>query len=124
PTDEPEAQIDASHIKNLPKQIAQHSFAVQRNIAWFDETTLLIDNPTKVKFVGAGVAATVDSEGSLIVTITGSASSESNGETLTDSGDHTSFTFAHAPATGGVRNVWIKETGQLLTPTSDYTISG
>lgn len=124
PTEDDELKIDAKHIKNLPKEVQKHSFAVQRNLAWYDESTLLIENPTKIKFAGAGVQATVDSEGAVLVTITGSAGSESNGETLTDSGNHISFTFAHTPSSGGVRNVWIKETGQLLTPTTDYTISG
>ncbi len=117
-------QIDAVHIKNLPKEVKKHTFAVQRNIAWYDETTLLIENPTKIKFAGAGVQATVDNEGSVIITVSGGASAnESNGETLTPV-NGTTFTFAHAPTAGGVRNVWIAETGQLLTPTTDYSVSG
>lgn len=124
PTNDEEKKIDALHIKNLPKEVQKHTFAVQRNLAWFDETTLVVDNPTQIKFQGAGVQISQDSTGALIVTISGSAGNESNGEILTDTGDHTNFTFAHIPSIGGVRNVWIKETGQLLTVTSDYTIAG
>ncbi len=123
---EDDNRLDASAIKNLPE--AKHTTifggSPDRRIAAYDETTLLTKIVSAIKFAGAGVQATVDKSGVVTVTITGSASSESNGETLTDSGDHTSFTFAHAPSTGGVRNVWRKESGQLLTPTTDYTIAG
>lgn len=122
-----DSRLDASAIKNLPEAKVTNLFGGgggTRGIRVYDETTLLTKIVNAMKFVGAGVQATVDGNGVVTVTITGSASSESNGEVLTDSGTHLSFTFAHAPSSGGVRNVWQKETGQMLTPTTDYTISG
>lgn len=119
-------KIDASHIKNLPQLRGGGALhGGFRNLKVYDEATIISKAVQTMKFVGAGVQATASADGSVItVTISGSASSESNGEVLTDSGTHLSFTFAHAPSTGGVRNVWRKESGQLLTPTTDYTISG
>lgn len=115
-------QIDFSHIKNAPKS-SNVVTRIANPVAVFDEGTLITDFIKELSFAGAGVqVALVD--GRVVVTITGSSSSESNNETLTDSGDHTTFTFANAPASGGVRNVWVKETGQLLTVTSDYSVSG
>lgn len=125
PTDDDDLKIDAAHIKGWPRNVGGGlvHHGGMRNITVYDESTVLTKALTAIKFAGAGVQATL-SNGIIVVTITGSASSEANGETLTDSGTHVSFTFAHAPSTGGVRNVWRKESGQLLTPTTDYTISG
>lgn len=123
PTDDDDCKIDASHIKNLP--VGRNGAMLHggfRNLTVYDESTILTKAAQFIKFAGAGVQATL-SNGMVVVTITGSAGNESNGEVLTPV-DSSHFTFAHAPATGGVRNVWRRETGQLLTPTTDYTISG
>lgn len=123
---EGEERLDAKAIKNLPKYVDKTIIAHQHNIAWFDEQTLVINNPTQVKFAGAGVQVTQEAvTGALLVTISGGAgANESNNETLTNTGDNTNFTFANTPQAGGVRNVWIAQTGQLLTTTTDYTVSG
>lgn len=120
-------RLDASAIKNLPEAKQTTIFGGGgggNSLAVYDEATLLTKIARTIKFVGAGVQATVTSGNVITVTISGSASSESNGETLTDSGNHKTFTFANAPSSGGVRNVWIKQTGQLLTPTTDYSVAG
>lgn len=122
PTDSDELLIDASHIKNLPKEVSKHTVGFQRNTAWFDESTLVVDNPSRIKVVGAGAQLSMDSEGALVLTISGGASAnESNGELLTDSGDHINFTFANAPT--GISVVWRGQTGQIQLPSS-YSVVG
>jgi hypothetical protein len=124
---EEQYQIDASHIKGLPESKNYHMFggSTSRIVTVKDEGTVISKLLRSLNFVGSGVQATSDHSGNITITISGgTAASESNGETLTDSGNHTTFTFAHAPQAGGVRNVWQKETGQLLTPTADYTVAG
>ena len=120
-------QLDAKRIKDLPQPRNYNMFggSTSRVVTVKDEGTTISKLLRSLNFVGSGVQATTDQNGNITVTITGgAAANESNGETLTDSGNHTTFTFAHAPKAGGVRNVWQKETGQLLTPTADYTVSG
>lgn len=121
PTDSEELLIDASHIKNLPKEVSKHTVGFQRNVAWFDETTLVVDNPTRIKVVGAGAQLSMDSEGSLVLTISGGASAnESNGELLTDSGDHINFTFANPPIS--ISAIFRGEPGQYQTPDKYSTL--
>lgn len=119
---EPDKQIDFSHIKGFKQEVQKQTVGFQRNVAWFDESTLVVDNPTRIKVVGAGAQLSMDSDGALVLTISGgAAANESNGELLTDTGDHTNFTFANAPT--GVSVVWRGETGQIQTPSS-YSVVG
>jgi hypothetical protein len=120
-------QLDAKRIKGLPEARSYHMFggSTSRIVTVKDEGTVISKLLRSLNFVGAGVQATTDQNGNITVTVSGgAAANESNGETLTDSGNHTTFTFAHAPKAGGVRNVWQQQTGQLLSPTTDYTVSG
>ncbi len=118
PTDDDDKKIDAFHIKNFPKEIQKHTFAVQRNIAWFDETTLIVDNPTRIKLAGAGIQAAMDSTGMLVITIPGGGGTPVD-ETLTDSGDHTTFTISQTPSVNTLL-VINENTGQAI-PVSAYT---
>jgi len=118
---EPDKQIDFSHIKGFKQEVQKQTVGFQRNTAWFDESTLVVDNPSRIKVVGAGAQLSMDSEGALVLTISGGASAnESNGELLTDSGDHIHYTFANAPT--GISVVWRGETGQIQLPSS-YSVA-
>jgi len=115
---EPDKQIDFSHIKGFKQEVSKHTVGFQRNTAYFDDDLLIIDNPTRIKFTGAGVSLALDSTGMLIATISGSAGSETD-EIATDSGDHTTFTILHTPNAGTLL-VYNENTGQIYSP-SNYT---
>jgi len=116
---EPEKQIDASHIRNLPKEVSKHTVGFQRNVAWFDETTLVVDNPTRIKLTGAGVQATMDADGMLVITVSGGAAATETDEIATNSGDSTTFTILNTPNAGTLL-VYNENTGQIYSP-SNYT---
>lgn len=120
-TDDEELKIDASHIKNFPKEVKKHSHIISRNVAYFDETTLVVENPTRIKLTGSGVSAALDSEGALVITVTGTASREAY-EQMTDSGDHTAFTISNTPNAGTLL-VFNMSSQQTVIPTA-YTNTG
>lgn len=117
---EGQERLDAKAIKNLPEFTDKRIIANNRSLAFFDETTLVVDNPTKIKFQGSGVQISLDSEGSLIVTVAGGAGSITfEDESLVDSGDHTSFTISFTPSAGTLL-VINENTGQIV-PSSLYS---
>lgn len=119
PTDDDDLKIDAKHIKNLPKENAKTIIAHSRNLEWFDESTLVISNPTQIKFQGAGVQVSQEATtGALIVTVPGGSGTFAD-EPMTDSGDHTTFTISNTPNANTLL-VINENTGQAV-PTSAYT---
>lgn len=114
PTDEDDKKIDAKHIKNLPKGGETRIIGSPHNIAWFDESTLVSEHINKVKFTGSGVQAALNSEGTLVITVTGTASTETD-EIATDSGNHTTFTISNTPNAGTLL-VYNGDTGQIFAP--------
>lgn len=120
PTDEDFFKIDVSHIKGLIKQKGGGTAVVNR-LAWYDETTLVTEYAQKIKFQGAGVQISQDSEGSLIVTVAGGSGTFAD-ETMTDSGAHTAFTILHTPNAGTLLII-NESTGQAI-PTSSYSQVG
>lgn len=120
---EPEKQIHFSHIKDFPKEVGKHIIAHSRNLDFFDETTLLVSNPTQIKFTGSGISAALDANGVLVVTVSGGAGNNEAYETATNTGNDIDFTIANTP----VANTLIVingNTGQIYMPTTDYSLSG
>lgn len=128
PIDKEEYLIDVSHVKGFKKLLQksrsknEQSFSASIGPIIQDEGVSL-PQEIYLSFVGAGVSVTDDpTNHRTVVTISGGASAnESNGELLTDSGDHINFTFANAPT--GISVVWRGETGQIQLPSSYSAVS-
>ena len=120
---EPEKQIDASHIKNFPKEVGKHIIAHSRNLDFFDETTLLVSNPTQIKFTGSGISAALDANGVLVVTVSGGAGNNEAYEDATNTGNNIDFTISNTPVTNTLI-VINGNTGQIYMPTTDYSLTG
>lgn len=129
PTDNPDLQIDASHIKNLPKLVSTEAKKINRggqNISIKDEGSVLTAKATSIDFVGAGVAATA-SGNDVTVTIASTGGGHTikdesttltqravlrfagSGVSAADSGGETVVTVAAAP---------VPVAGAIASPTS------
>lgn len=82
--------------------------------------TQIADAIREINFAGAGVVVSRDSAEKVLVTIAGGGGSFADKEIPTDNGDGT-YTLAHTPIAGSEHVYW---NGQLLTLTTDYTVSG
>ncbi len=122
PTDDPDCQIDYAHIKNAPvMQGGRVMHGGFRNLQIFDEQTLISKAAQFMKFVGAGVQATVSKDGVITITVPGGSGTAAD-QLATDSGDHTTFTISHTP-TANTLLLINENTGQAV-PASAYTNTG
>ena len=89
--------IDAKRIKNLPDPKNYHLFggSTSRVVTVKHAGSIISKLFRSVNFCRSRVSATSDMNGNITVTINGTSVNEFNGEVLTDSGNHTTFTFAH-----------------------------
>lgn len=86
-------------------------------VAIKDEGLTLTDAARSIDFQGSGVTGSAIGSDVTESIPGGAGASTSPNETLTNTGDDTNFTFAHAPI--DVLAVWVSETGQVI---SDYSV--
>jgi hypothetical protein len=118
PADDEDYKIDASRIKNLPRLKGSILHGGFRNPRIYSGSTLIAKSMPALEFTGVGVTATVAADGTVIVTIPGGTGNPAD-ETMTDSGDHTTFTLSHAPIANTLLII-NQNTGQAVA-TSAYT---
>lgn len=89
-----------------------------------DEGTRVSDFVTALNFVGAGVQLTYGNNGTVTVTVSGSAGTEANNETPsgTINGSNTVFTLAHTPSPAASLKLYLNGAFQTAGG-EDYTLA-